>query len=155
MQDVSESVVDDAMLLQDRLLRSLHRNRDGHLAASRKTHFESVLEAHNIATLYVYTSDDIDSYMVHEHYIYSHTPLSYSEWLELVIFECCKLEDNKSESYYGVYGWLTSQLQITPMRTGDLFIKIDSEGATGVRLTFNSAETKRDAHNKEKPKARR
>lgn len=154
MQDVSEQVLDDSILLQDRLLRSLHRNRDGHLASTRETHVQSILDEHNIATLYVYTAD-ADSYMLHEHYVFSHDPLSYKEWLKIVVKECFKIEADKSDTYYGVYGWLTSHLKITPMRTGDLFIKIDSEGATGVRLTFDSKTTKRNAYNKANKKTRR
>jgi hypothetical protein len=143
------TVIDDSVLLQDRLMRSLHRNRDGHLSGSKKGHSDAVLETHNIATLYVYTADS-DSYMLHEHYIFSHTPLSYADWLKLVIRECFKIEESRSDSYYGIYGWMTNFLRITPMRTGDLFIKIDSEGAKGVRLTFNTGTDKYEAHNKKK-----
>lgn len=152
--DASEVPLDDSILLQDRLLRSLHRNRDGHLAGSKKQHFDSVLETHNIATLYVYTAD-AESYSLHEHYVFSHDPLSYKEWLDLVINECFALEDAGLRTYFGVYGWLTNYLRITPLRNGDLFIKIDSEGATGVRLTFNSGKNKHEAYNKAKQKAKR
>jgi hypothetical protein len=66
------------------LLRSLHRNIDGHLAGSKKTHLESIDDTHNIATLYVYTFQD-DAYMSsHMHYVYTHEPLRYKEWLQLV-----------------------------------------------------------------------
>lgn len=154
METEIETVLDDAHLLQDRLVRSLHRNPDGHLATTREQHVASVLKEHNIATLYVYTVDE-DSYMLHEHYIFSHHPLTYRQWLTLVVRECFKLQETKTESYYGVYGWLTNHLQITPMRTGDLFIKIDSEGATGVRLTFNPRAPKPDAHKETKQTPRR
>ena len=143
-------VIDDAILLQDRLMRSLHRNSDGHLAASKKGHNDSVLSTHNIATLYIYTVDSDEAYMMHSHYIYSHDPLSYRNWLTLVIAECFKVEDNKSDTYYGVYGWLTGFMRITPMRTGDLFIKISEEGAKGVRLAFNTAKNKHEAYKKKK-----
>lgn len=149
-----DTVLDDSVLLQDRLLRSLHRNRDGHLSATRESHIQEITDEHNIATIYIYTAD-ADSYMLHEHYVFSHDPLSYKEWLKIVVRECFKIEADKSESYYGIYGWLTSHLKITPMRTGDLFIKIDAEGATGVRLSFDTAKAKRNAHNKTKQKTRR
>jgi hypothetical protein len=149
-----DTVLDDSILLQDRLLRSLHRNREGHLASSRETHKTAIETEHNIATLYIYTADN-DSYMLHEHYVFSAEPLSYKDWLKIVIRECFRIEEDKSETYYGVYGWLTSHLKITPMRTGDLFIKIDSEGATGVRLSFDTKEAKRNAHNKTHKKTRR
>lgn len=152
--DVSETLLDDPMLLQVRLIKSLHRNRDGHLSASRKGHVESVSNEHNVATLYVYTVDG-DAYMLHEHYVFSHEPLQYKEWLQLVVRECFALEDNRSDTYYGVYGWLTNRLRITPMRTGDLFIKIDAEGATGVRLSFNTGKDKPNAHKEKKQKQRK
>jgi hypothetical protein len=151
----NEVVIDDALLLQDRLMRSLHRNKDGHLAANRESHKTSISTEHNIATLYVYSIDDDGAYMLHEHYIFSHQPLSYKEWLALVIRECFELDAEKADSYHGVYGWLTNHLRITPMRTGDLFIKIDGEGATGVRLTFDSRKNKRNAHKEKKSKSRR
>lgn len=135
-------------------MRSLHRNRDGHLAGSKKTHIQSVEDEHNIATLYVYTVED-EFYSLHEHYVYSHEPLQYKQWLELVVRECFKLEDNASDAYYGVFGWCTGKLRITPMRNGDLFIKVDSEGATGVRLSFDSGKNKHGTHKKAKQKAAR
>lgn len=152
--DASDAPLDDSVLLQDRLLRSLHRNKDGHLASSKKAHFGSVLETHNIATLYVYSANE-EFYALHEHYVFSHEPLSYKQWLDVVIRECFALEDAKLETYYGVYGWLTGYLRITPLRTGDLFIKIDSEGAKGVRLTFNTGKNKHETHNKKKSKTSR
>ena len=150
----NEEVLDDSELLQDRLLRSLHRNKDGHLASSKKTHLESVDSGHNIATLYVYTFQD-DSYMLHSHYVYSHEPLQYKEWLDLVVRECFAIEADKTEAYHGIYGWTTGFLRITPMRNGDLFIKIDDDGATGVRLSFNPRTGKRNAHKEKKQKTRR
>ncbi len=91
--------------------------------------------------MYVYTKEP-DGYALHQHYVFSHESLSYKEWLKIVVRECFRLEDNASEIYYGVYGWLTNHMRITPMRTGDLFIKIDSEGVKGVRLTFNTRKDK-------------
>lgn len=154
MESVEENVLDDSELLQDRLLRSLHRNRDGHLAGSKKTHEESIDESHNIATLYIYTVEDA-TYMLHTHYVYTHEPLTYKEWLKAVIRECFAIEDDKTDAYYGIYGWCTGFLRVTPMRNGDLFIKVDSEGATGVRLSFSPRTGKRNAYNKTKSKKSR
>jgi hypothetical protein len=148
-----DSVLDDSELLQDRLLRSLHRNIDGHLSGSKKSHFESIDDTHNIATLYVYTFQD-DSYMLHTHYVYTHEPLRYKEWLQLVIRECFAIEADKTDVYHGIYGWVTGFLRITPMRNGDLFIKVDADGATGVRLSFNPRTGKQDAHKEKKSKSR-
>lgn len=144
-----ETIVDDPLLLQDRLMRSLHRNKDGHLAGSKKDHADAVLTTHNIATLYIYTVDS-NAYMLYEHYVFSHDPLTYQEWLALVVRECFKIEEAKSSTYYGIYGWLTNYMRITPMRNGDLFIKISDEGAKGVRLAFNTGKNNNEAHKKKK-----
>lgn len=139
-----EEILDDDGLLLDRLLRSLHRARDGHLAAYARCHESQVEETHNVAVLYVYTLDS-GAHMLHEHYIYSHKPCSYSEWHSLVVDECLSLQD-AVDGFYGAYGWLTSHLSFTPLRTGDLFIRIDARGATGVRLSFDTRKSEQDAH---------
>ena len=149
-----ELILDDDGLLADRLLRSLHKNTDGHLSSSIRDHKESVLTSHNIAVLYVYTLVD-NAYTLHEHYIYSYEPLLYLQWRALVYEECKKLYANPVKDFHGVYGWQTSYLRITPLRNGDLFIKIDKDGVTGVRLTFSSASDKSDAHTKAKKAAPR
>lgn len=149
--EYDDALLDDPMLLQDRLIRSLHRNPDGHLANNRSNHLISIEDEHNIASIYIYTADD-NSYSYREHYVFSHNPLSYKEWLGVVIAECFKIEANPPEQYYGIYGWNTSYLQIHPLRNGDLFIKIDEDGAQGVRLTFNSGKAKLETQPKKKPK---
>jgi hypothetical protein len=142
--DFDDIVVDDGALLADRLVRSLHQNNDGHLAINQKAHESSIEEHHNVAILYIYTSFD-DGYVLHEHYVYSVDSLRYKEWKKIVIDECNKLELNKGDEWLGVYGWATAHIQVTPLRTGDLFIKIDKEGARGVRLTFDTRKTKRSS----------
>jgi len=149
-----ELILDDDGLLADRLLRSLHRNIDGHLSSSIRDHNESVLTTHNIAVLYVYTIID-DAYMLHEHYVFSYEPLIYAQWKPIVYEECKLLYDNPVKAFHGVYGWQTSYLRITPLRNGDLFIKIDKEGVTGVRLAFSPVSDKHDAHSKEKASKKR
>jgi hypothetical protein len=51
-----------------------------------------------------------------------------------------------------VYGWMTSFIRITPLRNGDLFIKIDKDGATGVRLAFSPRTVKHETRDKAKAK---
>lgn len=139
-------VVDDDVLLSDRLIRSLHRNPDGHLHISYAQHKSAIEKDHNVVILYVYTEDPEGGYTVHEHYVYddgkSH---SYREWNRIAQKEALRLARGADKSFYGVYGWTTGFIQITPLRTGDLFIKIDDQGARGVRLTFDSAKNKRAA----------
>jgi hypothetical protein len=140
--DLDDIVVDDGALLADRLVRSLHQNADGHLAINQKAHEASIEDGHNVAILYIYTSFE-DGYVMHEHYAYSKDSLRYNEWRKIVIEECKKLDRNKGDNWLGVYGWATAHVKVTPLRTGDLFIKVDKEGARGVRLTFDSRKTKR------------
>jgi hypothetical protein len=140
---------DDENLLADRLLRSLHRNKDGHLAAAYNLHAKSVQPDHNVAVIYCYTVDQ-DAYTLHQHYLHSRDSNDYAEWYKLVVAECHALTRNSADNFYGVYGWLTAIVQITPLRTGDIFIKIDAEGARGVRLAFNTRKNRHEARKKEK-----
>lgn len=146
-------ILDDGDLLRDRLLRSLHRNRDGHLAASARRHADQVSPMHNIAVLFVYTTHGA-AYSMHEHYIFSHDARPYRDWLRLVYAELDKLQRLDDGTLHGVYGWMTSVMRITPLRTGDLFIKIDSSGATGVRISFSAAKDKRETRSKKTKAAR-
>lgn len=135
-------VLDDSILLQDRLVRSLHRNNDGHLAGSHRGHETD--RDHNVAVLYVYTRDPDGLYTLHEHYAYSEKSLNYKEWCKYAHEEARKIAQQYSKKdLHGVYGWNTAFIQITPLRTGDLFIKIDEKGAHGVRLSFGSRTSKR------------
>lgn len=140
-------MLDDEVLLMDRLLRSLHKNSDGHLSSHPRGHKQAVSNAHNIAVLYVYTLE-AGAYMMHEHYVFSHKSQTYDQWRKIVLEECQSLHRSGNENIYGVFGWLTSFMHITPLREGDLFIKIDKEGARGVRLTFGSGKSQRNAHTK-------
>lgn len=138
---------DDENLLADRLLRSLHRNKDGHLATAYNRHKMAVQDRHNVAILYLYTVEQ-DAYTLLQHYLHSPDPKKYGGWHAAVIEEGVYLTRNSGKNFYGVYGWLTAHVQITPLRTGDLLIKIDKEGARGVRLSFGSGKDKREAHTK-------
>jgi hypothetical protein len=140
--DYDDIVTDDGSLLADRLVRSMHRSDDGHLAINQKAHESSVESRHNVAILYIYTEFD-DGVVINEHYVYSHKPNKYKEWAKIANDEAVFLEKHKGKDWLGVYGWQTSHVAITPLRSGDLFIKIDKQGATGVRLTFNSTKDKR------------
>lgn len=134
-------VLDDGALLADRILRSLHRNDDGHLGPSYKHHENMVDPLHNVAVLYVYTVED-DAYSMYEHYVYSHDSHTYRQWKLIAHDEVDTLNKQQKENFHGVYGWSTGRISITPLRTGDLFIKIDAEGARGVRLAFGTREDK-------------
>lgn len=139
----SEQVVDDSALLADRLVRSLHRNADGHLAGDQYTH--DVEKQHNVGILYIYTHDRDGLYSLQEHYVYVDKAHSYKEWLRILLPEARRVSRRIGKPLHGVYGWNTSYIQITPLRTGDLFITIDDKGARGVRLAFGPSETKRKA----------
>lgn len=141
------TILDDGDLLRDRLLRSLHRNRDGHLAVNPRRHVDQVEPHHNIAVLYVYRDAGEGAHSMAEQYVFSHDARPYADWRRLVIAECHAIHA-RDRAVLGVYGWLTSTMKITPLRTGDLFIKIDKTGAHGVRIAFNSQKTQRAANAK-------
>jgi hypothetical protein len=143
-----EEILDDSALLADRLIRSLHRNTDGHVAANQQQHESSVELAHNVAILYIYTVDADEAYMLHEHYVYSHEPCNYQAWLEIVNNEIEGITANPVKGFVGIYGWSTGHVKITPLRNGDLFIKIDKDGARCVRLAFNNGKAKRKTRSK-------
>jgi hypothetical protein len=139
----AEVVLDDDDLLRDRLLRTLHKNVDGHLAVDREAHKTAVADNHNAATLFVYTEEP-DAFTLHEHYIYSDKPLTYKQWNVNVQKEAHKILANL-KTLHGIYGWLTTNIFITPLRNGDLFIKVDKNGAHGVRISFSPRKDKRKA----------
>lgn len=144
MNDIDDIVVDDSELLADRLVRSLHRNPDGHLAGNQQDHKNSIELGHNVAVIYIYTEHE-DGYQLHEHYIYSSQPRTYKSWLEAVTEEINRIVDEADQTFYGVYGWATAHIKITPLRNGDLFIKVDNAGARGVRLSFSTKPDQRTA----------
>lgn len=139
-----EVVLDDSALLADRVVRSLHRNNDGHLAINKSLHADSITKLHNVVILYIYTEDEL-GFTLHEHYVWNPNPRGYKDWCRLALTEFQYLSKHGGKDFYGVYGWVTSTVHITPLRNGDLFIKIDKSGATGVRLAFNSSEVKYEA----------
>lgn len=141
----TEIILDDDDLLKDRLLRSLHKNNQGHLATTSHNHEKSISAAHNAAVLYIYTRED-KAYTLHEHYIYSHDSHTYKEWQEITLKEITRILKTPPKDWHGVYGWLTSTIVITPLRTGDLFIKVDKDGAQGVRISFDSRKAKHETH---------
>jgi hypothetical protein len=148
--DPSELVLDDGMLLADRIVRSLHRNADGHLSTASNNHKRSIEHSHNVAVLYLYSEEEPEAYVLHEHYVYNPKPANYFSWRRIVHDEVRRVLRTAEVELYGVYGWVTSHVPITPLRNGDLFIKIDEYGARGVRLTFGSTEGKHGAHSKTK-----
>jgi hypothetical protein len=143
--DLDDVLVDDSALLGDRLVRSLHKSPTGHLSTNPKNHRDYIMEEHNVAILYVYTGTEKVGYEMHEHYIYSDLPCSYTEWGRMVAQEGRRLERQRVSNYLGVYGWQTGRVHITPLRNGDLFIKIDEQGAHGVRLSFGPRTAKQTA----------
>jgi hypothetical protein len=147
-----ETILDDDDLLKDRLLRSLHKNNDGHLSTTSHNHEKAVSAAHNAGVLYIYTREG-RAYTLHEHYIYSYDPHTYGEWKEITKKEIQRILKLPPKDWHGVYGWLTSTIAITPLRTGDLLIKVDKDGARGVRLTFDTRKAKHEAH-EEKAKSK-
>jgi hypothetical protein len=151
---MEEEILDDSDLLRDRLLRSLHRDQNGHLAASRREHKNSVADQHNVAVLFLYSKED-EAYTLHEYYMHHPKPANYWSWRRIVVEECKRLYRNRNwATWHGVYGWFTTFIQITPMRTNDLFIKVDATGATGVRLSFNRRGTQHETRTAKKAKQR-
>lgn len=144
--DLDDILLDDSDLLQDRLLRSLHKNEHGHLAGGAKEHRDSVSLEHNVAILHIYRIDADKAYYLEEEYLYSSEPLNYQGWRDVVFEEVDRLTDDPPEGFHGVYGWTTALISITPLRQGDLLIKVDKEGARCVRLAFNSKPDNRTAH---------
>lgn len=147
-------LLDDDNLLRDRLMRSLHRNKDGHLAAAANRHSKAIENAHNVAVLFCYTRDD-DEFTMHEHYLYAPDARGYKQWSKLAVEEAKNLHKYSEENFHGVYGWSTAYVKITPLRNGDLFIKIDVDGARGVRLAFSSRKSKHASRKKKTAKTKR
>lgn len=145
-----DKVYDDDVLLADRVLRSLHRNGDGHVAPNQR-HKETILGDHNVAILYLYLIED-GAYVLSEHYVYSPDSATYQSWRRIVLAEVEFIYKQAGRELYGVYGWITAKIQITPLRTGDLFIKIDKDGIKGVRLAFSARKAKSYARGKKTDK---
>lgn len=145
--EYDEAITDDGALLLDRLVRSLHRNADGFLSADEKHPDSGIDEWHNAACLYIYTVDE-GSYTLSTYYVFGgFEPHSYEEWRDIAFEAIDELNaQQKSASWHGVYGWSTTTIRVTPIRTGDLFIAIDADGVRGVRITFDSTKAKCETH---------
>lgn len=142
--EYDEIISDDGALLLDRLVRSLHRNKDGFLSTNEKNPQVSVDEWHNAICLYIYTADEHGFYTLNTYYVYGgKEPHSYEEWREIAFESTDELKEN---SDVNVYGWSTTTIRVTPIRTGDLFICVDVNGVRGVRITFNTRKAKRETY---------
>jgi len=155
MTDIAEwdeIVSDDGALLLDRLVRSLHRNKDGFLVPDERNPKHHVDSWHNAICLYIYTVDEDELYTLNTHYVFGgFEPHSYEEWREIAFDAIDELNKQAESNWHGVYAWSTTAIRMTPMRTGDLFIAVDANGVRGVRLSFNSRKVKREAHKSKKP----
>lgn len=146
-------LLDDDNLLRDRLLRSLHRNKDGHLAVAANRHEQGIEAVHNMAVLFCYTLDD-GEYTMHEHYVFAPDTRGYKKWREIAKREAEALHKHSGDNFHGVYGWSTAYVKITPLRNGDLFININADGANGVRLTFGAKADEHETFKKKKRNAK-
>lgn len=144
--EYEEAVLDDGKLTLDRLVRSLYRNKDGLLCVNEKNHKSAIDEMHNAVCLYVYYQDS-GMYMIDAYYVYAYDkPESYEEWRQIAWSATDDLNKKPPEGFYGVYGWLTTNIRVSVIRNGDMMIKVDAEGATGVRISFNRRRKGRKAH---------
>lgn len=145
-----ENILDDADLLKDRLLRSLHRDSNGHLSSDRKKHKTDVEKSHNVAVLFIYAQADdaVGMFTLHERYLYSDRPLNYWSWRRIVHDECRRTASTWGNNLLGIFGWFTASIQVTPLREGDLFIKVDDAGATGVRIAFSARKSVHETRSK-------
>jgi hypothetical protein len=146
-----EAVSDDGALLLDRLVRSLHRNKDGFLAADERSPKHHVDDWHNAICLYIYTTDEDKLFTLNTHYVFGgFKPHNYTEWCAIAFSAIDELNKQAELGWHGVYAWSTTTIRMTPMRTGDLFIAVDVNGVRGVRLSFNSRKAKRETHKSKK-----
>lgn len=147
--EYDEAITDDGALLLDRLVRSLHRNADGFLSTDEKHPKRSIDDWHNAVCLYIYAIDEDGFYTLNTYYVYcSDGPHTYEEWRAVAHEATDELNEQAKEGahWHGVYGWSTTTIRVTPIRTGDLFIAVDSEGVRSVRVSFDSRKAKRASH---------
>lgn len=144
---LDDVITDDGALLLDRLVRSLHRNADGFLSTDEKHPKRAIDEWHNAVCLYIYAVDDDGFYILNTHYVYGgEEPHTYEEWREIAFEAVDELNAQQAGNWYGVYGWSTTTIRVTPIRNGDLFIAIDKDGVRSVRVSFNSRKSKHASH---------
>lgn len=145
--EYDEIISDDGALLLDRLVRSLYRNKDGFLSTTEK-YSDGIEDQHNAVCLYIYTVDEYGFYTLNTYYVYGgKEPHSYKEWCDIANESTDELNAKADAAiWHGVYGWTTTTIRITPIRTGDLFICVDANGVRGVRITFNSRKNKHETH---------
>lgn len=150
--EYDEVITDDGALLLDRLVRSLHRNADGFLAPDERNPKHHVDEMHNAVCLYIYAADSDGFYTLNTYYAYGGNELhTYEEWRAIAFSAVDELNDKRADvDSFGVYGWSTTTIRVTPVRTGDLFIAVDADGVRSVRISFDSRKGKRASHNGKK-----
>jgi hypothetical protein len=145
--EYDETVTDDGALLLDRLVRSLHRNADGFLSTDEKHPKRSIDDIHNAVCLYIYSADDDGLYTLSTFFVYGgDEPHTYEEWRDIAFEATDELNAQQTGNWYGVYGWSTTTIRVTPIRTGDLFIAVDTDGVRSVRIAFNSRKAKHASH---------
>lgn len=142
-----EIISDDGALLLDRLVRSLYRNVDGFLAPDERNPKHHIDEWHNAVCLYIYVLDADGFYTLHTFYVYGgNEPHKYEDWRAIAFDAVDELNKQQTDTWQGVYGWSTTTIRITPIRTGDLFVAIDDDGVRSVRISFNTRKAKRASH---------
>lgn len=104
--------------------------------------------------LFTYLYEE-EFYTLVERHIYSYDSHTYKAWHKIVLREIQHIVDTKPDNWLGVYGWMTTKINVTILRTGDLFIKVDDSGAHGVRLTFSPRENSNEARTKKTAKKSR
>jgi hypothetical protein len=150
--EYDEAITDDGALLLDRLVRSLHRNLDGFLAPDERSPKHHIDEWHNAVCLYIYAVDENGFYTLNTYYVFSNEPHTYEEWREIAYDATDELNEQSKDgaNWHGVYGWSTTTIRVTPIRTGDLFIAVDAEGVRSVRVSFDTRKAKRASHKSQK-----
>lgn len=142
-----EVINDDGALLLDRLVRGLYRNKDGFLAPDERNPKHHVDDLHNAVCLYIYAEDVDGFYTLNMYYVYGgRDPHTYDDWRDIAFDAVDELNKQAEEKRYGIYGWSTTTIHVTPIRTGDLFIAIDEKGVRGVRISFDTRKAKRASH---------
>ena len=129
--------------IDDYILKSLFRNPQGYLCPSKSfaRNRPVVPKDHNVAVLYFYVHRDstiegedeisgdwaLDGQGTHYHIttrtLFSYTPQTYLQWWAMVKAELKLVPKDE-----GCYGWSTSKLKVSKVRTGDVIIKIDENG---------------------------